>query len=146
MHYHEDGHGKFFLPLKDLVQNFGSKQEEQDIEKYLEIIKDGKGPLEIDALLSLSLQLHIGVQVLPVQTIRALQRWLKSIPMQKTSCLWRLCKSTKTPSSVLILLGWISSLPGRRHSSRQLSKGMKTPSSAPILLGRPSSRCQSQSK
>ncbi len=86
------------------------------------------------------------IRALPVQTIRALQRWLKSILTQKTSCLWRLCKSTKTPSSVPILLGWISNLPGRSHSSHQLCMGIKTPSSATILLGRPSSLCQSQSK
>jgi len=62
--YNEDEHEKFFLPLEHLMQKFGSKQEDQGIEEYLEIIQHGQGPLEIDALASLSSQLHIGVQVL----------------------------------------------------------------------------------
>jgi hypothetical protein len=83
VNYHEDGDGKFLLPLEDLMQKFGSKQEEQGIDQYLEIIKHGQGSLEIDALVSLSLQLHIGVQVLQKEANNDKYIIIFDIPPQK---------------------------------------------------------------
>jgi hypothetical protein len=96
--YKEDSHGKFFLPLNHIMQKFGSMEEVQDFDQYLANIQHGKGPLEIDSLVSLCVQLQIGVQVIQREPKNDKYTIIFDIPPQESGYATFVCLFT--PSEV----------------------------------------------